>query len=55
MEQKRKFSYWIHILLGIIWIIIGIALHSDIELVIWVVGGLIMLIIGLLNKKQDTV
>ena len=49
--QKKKFPYWIHIVLGVVWIAIGIALHSDFELAIWVAGGLVMLIIGFLNKR----
>jgi len=51
MENKRKFPYWIHILLGIIWIILGVAFHAGIELAIWVGGGLVMVVIGFLNRK----
>ena len=49
--MKRKFPYQIHIGLGIIWLLVGIFLHSGIELAIWVAGGLVMIIIGLANKK----
>jgi len=49
--MKRKFPYQIHIILGIIWFFIGIALHSGFELVIWIGGGLVMVMIGLLNRK----
>jgi len=50
--KKLNFPYQIHIILGIIWCFIGIALHSGIELIIWIAGGLVMIVIGLLNKKN---
>jgi len=49
--MKKEFPYQIHIVLGIIWAFIGVALHSGIELVIWVGGGLVMVVIGLLNRR----
>lgn len=49
--MKKEFPYQIHIILGIIWALIGIFFHSGIELIIWVGGGNIMIVIGLLNKK----
>jgi len=48
--MKKQFPYQIHIILGIIWVFIGIFLYLGIELAIWVGGGLVMIIIGLLNK-----
>jgi len=48
--MKKQFPYQVHIVLGIIWILIGIFLYSNIELTIWIIGGLVMIIIGLLNK-----
>jgi len=48
---KKQFPYQIHVVLGIIWVFIGVTLYSGIELVIWVGGGLIMIAIGLLNRK----
>ena len=52
-KQKRKFPYQVHLILGIIWIIVGITLFSGIGLVAWVSGGLLMVIIGLLNRKDS--
>jgi len=49
--MAKKFPYQIHIALGIIWILIGIFLHSGIESIVWLGGGLVMLIIGLLNRR----
>lgn len=49
--MKKEFPYQIHIILGLIWLFIGAVFHSGIELVIWVAGGLVMIMIGLLNKK----
>lgn len=49
--MKKEFPYQIHIVLGIIWVFIGVALHSGIEVAIWVGGGLVMVVIGLLNRK----
>ncbi len=50
--MKRKFPYQIHIGLGIIWFLIGILLHTGVELIIWMGGGLVMIIIGLFNRKD---
>jgi len=50
-HMKKEFPYQIHIILGIIWISIGVVLHSGIELAIWVGGGLVMITIGLLNRR----
>jgi len=52
-NQKGKFPYWIHLVLGLIWIVIGITLYSGTASVIWVGGGLIMIIIGFLNRKKS--
>jgi len=49
-NMKSKFPYQVHIVLGIIWVIIGIIFHSGVELAIWVMGGLVMIVIGLLNR-----
>lgn len=49
--KNIKFPYQIHVILGIIWCFIGVALHSEIELVIWIAGGIVMIIVGLLNRK----
>jgi len=49
--MKKEFPYQIHIVLGIIWISIGVILHSGIELAVWVGGGLVMITIGLLNRR----
>jgi hypothetical protein len=51
--MKKKFPYLIHIFIGIIWVSIGIVLHSGLELTIWVGGGLVMIIIGLLNRRSE--
>jgi hypothetical protein len=52
-KKKRKFPYWIHLVLGLIWIVIGITLYSGTASVIWVCGGLMMAVIGTLNKRQS--
>lgn len=46
----NKFPYQIHLCLGIIWILVGIFFHSGIELIVWTIGGLVMIVIGLINK-----
>ena len=51
-KQKRQFPFWIHILLGIIWIVVGVAFHDGWELAIWITGGLVMTTIGFLNRKK---
>jgi len=49
----KKFPYQIHLILGIIWIIIGLGLHSGKEMMVWIGGGLVMLIVGLFIMKND--
>ncbi len=51
-NKKAKFPWWIHLVLGIMWVLVGITLHTGAELAIWVTGGIIMVIIGILNKKK---
>ena len=45
--SKKEFPYQIHIILGIIWIGIGIFMYKGIEAAIWGLGGLVMIMIGL--------
>ncbi|MEA2112546.1 MAG: hypothetical protein U9P50_01065 [Patescibacteria group bacterium] len=53
MEHKKaKFPAWIHLVLGIVWVLVGIIFQTGIELAIWVTGGIIMIIIGILSKKK---
>lgn len=52
-KQKKNFPYKIHLVLGLIWIVIGIAFYSGTGSAIWVGGGLIMVIIGILNKRKS--
>ena len=51
-KQKRIFPYQIHIILGLIWFLIGIAFYSGIESVIWIAGGIVMIVIGFFNRKN---
>ncbi len=51
-KQKSKFPYQIHIILGLIWILIGVFLQSGFELVFWVAVGVVMLIVGLFSKGK---
>jgi len=51
MQKNKTFPYQVHIILGAIWAFIGIVLHSGVELIIWVGGGLVMIVVGLLNRK----
>ena len=53
-KLKGKFPYQIHLILGLIWIFIGIVLYSGTELVIWAGGGLVMITIGFLSKKTNS-
>ena len=52
-KQKKPFPYQLHLIFGLFWIVIGITLFSGIKLVVWVSGGLIMVIIGFLNIKSN--
>jgi len=51
--NNKKFPYQIHLILGLIWIVVGISLFSGIGLVAWISGGLLMIVVGLLNKKNS--
>ena len=51
-KQKKPFPYEIHLILGLIWIIVGITLFSGVGLIAWIGGGLLMVIIGFLNRKK---
>jgi len=52
--KNTNFPYQIHIILGIIWCFIGVSVYSGIELIIWTGGGLVMIVIGLHNRKAKT-
>jgi hypothetical protein len=52
-EQKKLFPYQIHLVLGLIWIVVGIMLYSGTVSVVWVGGGLIMIVVGILNRKKS--
>jgi len=52
-KQEKKFPYQIHLILGLIWIVVGIIFYSGIESVIWVGGGLIMAVVGIINKRKS--
>jgi len=52
-KQKKVFPYQIHLILGLVWIVVGITLFSGIGLAAWVSGGLLMVIIGFLNWKKS--
>ena len=51
--MKKKFPYQIHIILGLIWVLVGVLLHTGVELMIWVGGGLVMIVIGFLNRGKN--
>ena len=50
-NMKKGFPYQIHIILGIIWILVGVFLRSGVELIVWLCGGLVMIVVGLLNRR----
>jgi len=52
-KQRKFFPYQIHLILGLIWVVIGITFYSGIASAIWIGGGLTMIIIGFLNRKRS--
>ncbi len=52
-KEKKNFPYQVHLILGLIWIAVGITLYSGIGAVIWVGGGLLMTAVGILNKEKS--
>ena len=50
--MKKEFPYQVHIIFGIIWVSIGIILYSGVEAAVWIGGGLVMIVVGLLVKKS---
>ncbi len=49
--MNKRFPYQIHIILGLVWFFIGIFLYTGIESAVWIGGGMVMFVIGLLNRK----
>ena len=52
-KQKRNFPYQIHLVLGLIWIVVGTIFYSGVESAVWVGGGLIMTVVGFLNRNNS--
>lgn len=50
--MKKGFPYQIQIILGVIWLFVGIVFHSGIELIIWITGGVVFIVIGWLSRKS---
>jgi len=50
--KKKDFPFQVHMMIGILWIFIGAFLQQGVELLIWVAGGIIMIILGLMGKKS---
>lgn len=54
MENKKgKFPYQIQLVIGLMWILIGIFLQSGREQIFWIAVGIVFLVIGWFNKKKD--
>ncbi len=50
--KKVKKSCKSYIVLWAIWSFLGIFLYSGIELIVWIVGGLAMIVAVLFNEKK---
>jgi len=53
MKKETNFPYQIHLIIGIIWVLIGAFLQSGWSMVLWVAAGIIFLAIGLLGMKKN--
>ena len=51
-EQKNKFPFWIHIAIGIIWIVLGATVIDGTQKLFWIGAGLIFITIGLIANRK---
>lgn len=51
-KEKRKFPWWIHAGLGVLWILIGATVMSGIWSIFWILVGLAFIAIGLLARRE---
>jgi len=52
-KQKNKFPFWIHIAIGVLWIIIGATVVSGFATLLWIAGGLLLITIGILASRKQ--
>ena len=52
VTKKRKFPYQVHIVIGLLWVLIGIFLQSGWIQTLWIGAGLVFLVIGWLSKRK---
>ena len=53
-KPKTTFPYQVHLILGFIWIFIGVIIMSGVESMFWILIGIIFIIIGFLAKKDKS-
>jgi purine-cytosine permease-like protein len=53
-KQKRQFPFWIHIAIGVIWIILGATVIDGWQTLLWIVAGLLFITIGMLASKKQS-
>lgn len=52
-NKKRKFPFWIHIAIGVIWIILGATVIDGAQTLLWIVAGLLFITIGMLASRKQ--
>ena len=52
-KEKRQFPFWIHIAIGILWIILGATVIDGGQSLLWIGAGLVFIIIGMLASRKQ--
>ncbi|MFC1756908.1 hypothetical protein ACFLZC_02010 [Patescibacteria group bacterium] len=52
-KQKNKFPFWIHIAIGVIWIILGATVIDGAQTLLWIGAGLVFITIGILASRKQ--
>lgn len=52
-KQKRQFPFWIHIAIGVLWIILGATVIDGGQSLLWIGAGLLFITIGMLASRKQ--
>lgn len=54
-KQKRQFPFWIHIAIGVIWIVLGATVIEGWQTLLWIGAGLLFITIGMLASRKQKI
>jgi len=52
-NKKRQFPFWVHIAIGVLWVIVGATVVSGFATLLWIAGGLVLITIGMLAMRKQ--